>query len=74
MQKTTLEENERKYQEQEAKLQEYITSLTAALEEAREQQVSLQPFKEYVLAQRANMLQLQVAIEEERGRVLQVDI
>ena len=47
--------------------------MTTDLEEAREQQVSLQPFKEYVLAERAKMLQLQVAIEEERCRVLQVD-
>ena len=62
LQKTTLEANERQSQGQEAKLQEQTTSLTAALEEAREQQVSLQPFKEHVLAQRAKMLQLQVAI------------
>ena len=50
LQKTTLEANERQSQEQEAKLQEHITSLTAALEEAKEQQVNLQPFKEHVLA------------------------
>ena len=37
LQKTTLEENEKQSQEQEAKLQENITSLTAALEEAKEQ-------------------------------------
>ena len=33
-------------------------------------QVNLQPFKEYVLAQKARMLQLQTAIEEERCKVL----
>ena len=68
-----MEANERQSQEHEAKLQEQITSLTAALEEAKEQQVSLQPFKEHVLAQKDKMLQLQTAIEEERCRVLQVD-
>ena len=73
LQKTTLEANERQSQGQEAKLKEQITSLTTALEEAREQQVSLQPFKEHVLAQRDKMLQLQVAIEEERCKVLQID-
>ena len=70
LQKTTLEASERQSQGQEEKLKEQITSLTTNLEEAREQQVSLQPFKEHVLAQRAKMLQLQVAIEEERCRVL----
>ena len=73
LQKTTLEANERQSQGQEAKLQEQITSLTAALEESKEQQVSHQPFKEQVLAQRAKMLQLQVSIEEERCKVLQID-
>ena len=37
LQKTTLEVNERQSQEQETKLQEKITSLTTALEEAKEQ-------------------------------------
>ena len=68
-----MEANERKSQRQEAKLQEKITSLTAALEESKEQQVNLQPFKEHVMARRAKMLQLQVSIEEERCRVLQID-
>ena len=43
------------------------------MEEAKEQQVNLQPFKEHVLAQKAKMLQLQTAIKEERCKVLQVD-
>ena len=55
------------------KLQEQISSLTTALEKAKEQQVDLQPFKEHVLAQKAKMLQLQTAIEEERCKVLQID-
>ena len=59
--------------EQEKKHQEQISSLTTALEEAREQQVNLQPFKEHVLAQKAKMLQLQTAIEGVRCKVLQVD-
>ena len=64
LRKTTLEAREKQAQEQELKLQEQISSLTTALEEAREQQVDLQPFKEHVLAQKAKMLQLQTAIEE----------
>ena len=64
LQKTTLEEGERKSQVQKAELREHITSLIAALEETKEQQVSVQSFKEHILAQRAKMLQLQMTIEE----------
>ena len=73
LQNTTLGASEKQSQEQELKLQAQINSLTTALEEAREQQVDLQPFKEHVLAQKAKMLQLQTAIEEERCKVLQID-
>ena len=61
-----MEEYERQSQGQTTELREQVASLTAALEEAREQQVILQPFKEHVLGQRSKMHQLQVAIEEER--------
>ena len=71
--KATLEESERQTQGQNAELKGQITSLTAALEEAKEQQISLHPFKEHFLAQRSKMHQLQVAIEEEQCKVLQVD-
>ena len=73
LKKTTWEANEKQAQEQERKLQEHISSLTTTLEVAKEQQVNLQPFKEHVLAQKANMLQLKTAIEEERCKVLQID-
>ena len=43
------------------------------MEEAREQQTNIQPFKEHVLAQRSKMQRLQVSIEEERCKVLQID-
>ena len=56
-QKILLEANDLHTQEQNKKHQEQITSLTTALEEAREHQVNLQPFKEHVLAQRAKMIQ-----------------
>ena len=72
-QKIILQASELHTQEQNKKHQEQIASLKAALEEAREQQVNLHPFKEHVLAQKAKMLQLQTAIEEERCKVLQVD-
>ena len=52
-QKIILEANTLHTQEQEKKHQEHITSLTAALEVAREQQVNLQPFREHVLAQKS---------------------
>ena len=58
LQKATLEEFERQSQRQTLELKEQITSLTTALEEAKEQQFSLQPFKEHVLAQRSKMHQL----------------
>ena len=73
LQKTTWEANEKQAEEQERKLQEHISSLTTALETRKEQQVNLQPFKEHVLAQKAKMLQLQTAIEEERCKVVQID-
>ena len=50
-----------------------MASLTAELETAKEQQVDLQSFKEYILAQKAKMMQLQTALEEERCKVLQMD-
>ena len=56
-----------------AEIKEQVSSLAAALEEARKQQASIQPFKEHVLAQRGKMHKLQVSIEEERCKVLQVD-
>ena len=72
-QKILLEANDLHTQELKKEHQEHISSLTTALEEAREQQVNLQPFKEHVLAQKSKMLQLQTAVEEERCRVLQID-
>ena len=72
-QKIILQASEMHSQEQKEKHQEQISSLTTALEEAREQQVNLQPFKEHILTQKAKMLQLQTAIEGERCKVLQVD-
>ena len=68
-----MEASEKQAQEQEMKLQEQISSLTTALEEAKEQQVDLKPFKEHVLVQKAKMFQLQTAMEEERCKVLQID-
>ena len=49
-QKIILQASELHSQEQNKKHQEHFASLTATLEEAREQQVNLQPFKEHVLA------------------------
>ena len=68
-QKIIYEANDSQIQE----LKEQLASLTADLEAAKEQQVDLQPFKEYILAQKAKMIQLQTALEEERCKVLQID-
>ena len=54
-------------------LKEQLASLTAELETAKEQRVDLQPFKEHILAQKAKVVHLQTALEEERCKVLQMD-
>ena len=72
-QKILLEANTLHTQELRKEHQEHVSSLTTALEEAREQQVNLHPFKEQVFSQKTNMLQLQNAVEDERCRVLQID-
>ena len=64
LQKAALEESKRQSQVQTTELKEQATSLVAALEEAREQQANLQPFKEHVLTQRSKMHKLQVSVEE----------
>ena len=56
-----------------AEFKEQIASLAASLEEAKEQQTSIQPFKDHVLTQRSKMHRLQVSIEEERCKWLHVD-
>ena len=68
-----MEETEKQFQVQATEFKRQIASLEASLKEATEQQTSIQPFKEHVLTQRSRMHQLQVSIEEERCRVLQVD-
>ena len=72
-QKILLQANDLHTQELRKEHQEQISSLTTALEVAREQQVNLQPFKEHVLTQKTKMLQLQITVEKERCRVLQID-
>ena len=44
----------------------YVKELKEQLEEAKEQQVDLQPVKEHILAQKAKVLHLQTSLEEER--------
>ena len=51
----------------------YVRDLQEQLEAAKEQQVDLQPVKDHILAQKARMLQLQTALEEERCQILQID-
>ena len=65
-QQTVIYESNTSYTQE---LQAKLASLTAELEIAKEQQVDLQPFKEYIMAQKVKMLQLQTALEEERCKV-----
>ena len=68
-----MEEKEKQFQMQAAEFEGQIASLATSLKEAREQQTSIHPFRENVLTQKSRMHQLQVSIEEERCRFLQVD-
>ena len=61
-QQTIIYESNTEYTKE---LKEQLASLTVELETAKEQQVDLQPLQEYILAQKAKMLQLQTALEEE---------
>ena len=48
-------------------------SLTASLKDASEHKTDVQPLTEHVLAQRRRIHQLQMRIEEERCKILQID-
>ena len=72
-QRTTMEKTKKKFHVQAAEFKGQIASLAASLKEAKEHQTNIHPFKEHALTQRSKMHQLQVSIEEERCRVLQVD-
>ena len=48
-------------------------SLTASLKDASEQKTDVHPLKEHVLAQRRRIHQLQMCIEEERCKIVQID-
>ena len=50
-----------------------IASLTGSLKDVSEQKTNIQPMKEHVLAQRRRVHQLQMSIEEERCKILQID-
>ena len=56
-QQTIIYESNTEYTKE---LKEQLASLTAELETTKEQQVDLQPFKDYILAQKAKMMQLQI--------------
>ena len=68
-----MEETEKQFHIQATEFKVQITSLAASLKEAKEKQTSIQPFKEHILTQRSRIHQLQVSIEEERCKVLQID-
>ena len=64
---------EKQYQVQVTTFEGYIASLIASPKDASEQQTDIHFLKEYVLDQRIRMHQLQVSIEEERCKILQID-
>ena len=73
MEKVTTGKKEKQYQMQVAALQEQNTSLTASLKDAIEQKTDIQPLKEHVLTQRKKIHQLQICIEDETCKILQID-
>ena len=54
-------------------LEEQNTSLTASLKDAMELKTGIQPLKEHVLTQRRKIHQLQICIEDERCKILQIN-
>ena len=56
-----------------AALEEQTNSLTASLMDAMEQNTDIQPLKEHVLIQRKRIHQIQIHIEDERCKILQID-
>ena len=60
-------------QVQVASFEGHIASLTTSLKDSSEQKTDIQPVKEHVLAQRRRMHQLQMSIEGERCKILQID-
>ena len=68
-----MEEKENQFQVQVAVFEGQIASLTTSLKDASEQKNDIQLVKEHVLAQRRRVHQLQMSIEEERCKILQID-
>ena len=54
-------------------MEEQNASLTASLKDAIEQKIDFQPLKEHVLTQRRKIHHLQMCVEEERCKILQID-
>ena len=54
-------------------LEEQNTSLIASLKDAMEHKIDFHPLKEHVLTQRRNIHKLQICIEDERCKILQID-
>ena len=73
MEKATTKEKEKQYQMQVAALEEQKYSLTASLKDVMEQKTNIQPLKEHVLIQIKRIHQIQIQIEDERCKILQID-
>ena len=71
--KAATEEREKQYQMQVAVLEGQNATLTTSLKDAIEQKTDFQPLKEHVLTERRKTHHLQICIEEERCKILQID-
>ena len=66
-------EEEKQYQLQVAVLDGHNASLKKSLKDAMEQKMDVEPLKEHVLTQRRKIHHLQMCIEEERCKIVQID-
>ena len=73
IEKAAAEKKEKQYQIQIAVLEEQKISLTASLKGAMEQKADIRPLKEHVLILRKRIHQIQIQIEDEICKVLQID-
>ena len=73
IEKATTEEKEKQYQIPIAALEEQKNSLTASLKSAMEQNADVRPLKKHALMSRKKIHQLQLQIEEERCKFLQIN-
>ena len=73
IEKATTKDKEKQYQTQITALEEQKNSLTSSLKSAMEEKADIRPLKQHVLMLRKKIHQIQLQIEDERCKVLQID-